>query len=101
MFPNFLPELHTFKYIKYNQFTGKASYKVQHIYAPTFEERQKRLLCKRCFSPSHIIMASSTQHILGLYFKISENFTSLVSSPRSEPAYDLVGSEGEASELIG
>lgn len=34
------------------------------------------------------------QHIFCKYFKISENFTSLVSSSRSEPAYNIVGLGG-------
>lgn len=42
MLPNFLPGLHTFKYIKHNQFISKANYKVQCIGALTFEGRQKK-----------------------------------------------------------
>lgn len=59
MLLNFLPGLHTFKYIKDNQFASKASHKVQqHTYALNFEERQKTdYYVKVIFLPPQIIIA--------------------------------------------
>lgn len=99
MLPNFLPGLHTFKYIKHNQFSNKASYKVQCTYALTFQERQKkRLLCKSCFSsPIQIITAYN------IYFASISKFlktSHLLSRALGLNLPTILWGWGEASEPI-